>query len=292
MKKFFSILLIISLAQVGIAYAAGTNTSDPTSRDYIFGLSNASEVNLNQVLFLLAGKDGEPGLPGKDGRDGIDGIDGINGKDGIDGVNGIDGKDGINGIDGINGKDGRDGRDGRDGKDGKDGINGTNGTNGTNGIDGKSGTSAEDLSYVIGTGNVYSCTDNATIKFVSKFIADETSSDFVFDKIIIGEIDTACLVNPTVFSVFFNITSNATVQQAGFTLSVGRGIGNYVPGDIIKCSHPIDSAPDLEILSTDANTLCKIYEDGGYDGATSFTLRDIYTSDFTRYIGFEIYNGS
>jgi hypothetical protein len=104
---------VFSLLQVGFAYAADTTTANLENRDYIFGISKQSEVNLNQVLFLLAGKDGAPGAAGRDGIDGINGLDGINGKDG---QNGIDGR---NGVDGINGK---------------DGINGINGTNGTNGF--------------------------------------------------------------------------------------------------------------------------------------------------------------
>ena len=94
MKKFFSVLLVFSLLQVGLAYAADTGTATLENRDYIFGLSKQSEVNLNQVLFLLAGKDGTPGAAGKDG---IPGIDGLDGKDGKDGVDGKDGKDGVNG---------------------------------------------------------------------------------------------------------------------------------------------------------------------------------------------------
>ena len=55
MKKFLSILIAISLVQVGISYAADPAT-DLENRDYIFGTSKNSDVNLNQVLFLLAGK--------------------------------------------------------------------------------------------------------------------------------------------------------------------------------------------------------------------------------------------
>ena len=52
MKKFLSILIAISLVQVGISYAADPAT-DLENRDYIFGTSKNSDVNLNQVLFLL-----------------------------------------------------------------------------------------------------------------------------------------------------------------------------------------------------------------------------------------------
>ena len=85
MKKFFIVLLLLSLTQVEFAHAAETDPSKIQDKDYIFGVSKSSEVNLNQVLYLLAGKDG---LPGKDGRDGVDGKDGKDGKDGVQGEKG------------------------------------------------------------------------------------------------------------------------------------------------------------------------------------------------------------
>ena len=132
MKKFFTILLVFSLLQVGFAYAVDTSTANLEDRDYIFGISKQSEVNLNQVLFLLAGKDGEPGAAGRDGIDGINGLDGKDGKDGDDGISVVNAKvdfDDTLVISLSNGKEinvgevkGEKGDSGRDGNTGSNGI--------------------------------------------------------------------------------------------------------------------------------------------------------------------------
>ena len=171
MKKFFTILLVFSLLQVGFAYAVDTSTANLEDRDYIFGISKQSEVNLNQVLFLLAGKDGEPGAAGRDG------IDGINGKDGINGINGT------NGINGINGKDGKDGKDGRDGA-------------------GATGTTTESYTaYSNGLLNILACTESATVTLRPKY----TGEDFVFENASFKDVATRCGDGTKDVTLYFKI---------------------------------------------------------------------------------------
>ena len=278
MRKLFTILLALSLAQVGVGYAADTGTATLTNRDYIFGISKASQVNLNQVLFLLAGKDGTPGAPGKDG---INGLDGLNGKDGLNGINGIDGVNGTNGINGNNGK------------DGINGINGTNGTNGKDGKDGKDALSTLDSTLaapVLGSITTVSCTKDAKIQLKALF----TSADFVMNEILFSTLANECGSGNGKISIYFR------TMDAPFTLhyqATAPAVANYLNGETLKCTLigniPLSATwgvvpnPQFTIISsqlTCSNVTRPL--------VTPFTLNDIYTSDFTYRIGFEIYNGS
>ena len=273
MKKFFTILLVFSLLQVGFAYAADTTTATLENRDYIFGLSKQSEVNLNQVLFLLAGKDGEPGAAG---RDGIDGINGLDGKDGKDGINGI------NGVDGINGKDGRDGRDGRDG------TNGTNGTNGRNGTNGTGGTGAPFWAdYRNGREPLAGCTESATVTMRPSF----NGTDFTFKRIELSEVNDDCAVGTKRLVLYFSI-GDGRFANGTFSL-VGNTPSTYTAkGQVISCDYLItdlnpqaDTPGRIKFTTSEGTRKCT-----NPDIANSaFELTNIYTADTTNVLGLEIY---
>jgi hypothetical protein len=277
MKKFFTILLVFSLLQVGFAYAADTTTATLENRDYIFGLSKQSEVNLNQVLFLLAGKDGTPGAAG---RDGIDGINGLDGKDGKDGINGI------NGVDGINGKDGRDGRDGRDGANGTNGTNGTNGRNGTNGSGGSGAPFWAD--YRNGREPLTGCTESATVTMRPKF----TGTDFVFSKVEFSEVNEDCSSGTKRLVLYFSI-GDGRFSNDSYSL-VGATNDTYnATGQVISCDYRISE------LNPQSDTPGRIrFETQGAKCSNSapafstkplFELTSIFTADTTNVLGLEIY---
>ena len=282
MKKFFSVLLVFSLLQVGLAYAADTGTATLENRDYIFGLSKQSEVNLNQVLFLLAGKDGTPGAAGKDGIPGIDGLDGKDGKDGVDGKNGLDGRNGIDGINGVNGINGINGAAGAQGAAGAAGAAGPAGPAGAAGRDGRDGVGGSDTStstYGAGAARVSSCTDSATVSLRASY----TGEDFVFNQVKISDVNTACgtgIIRDIAF--YFKIGTSALHNSSS---------PKYTNGDVLKCvstiprSNTWGTTPQFTITNADA--VCTNFT---VPGRGNFTLNDIYTADFTNRIGFEIYD--
>jgi Collagen triple helix repeat (20 copies) len=253
MKKFLSILIVISLVQVGISYAADPAT-DLEDRDYIFGTSKNSDVNLNQVLFLLAGKDGTPGVDGIAGRDGIDGINGING---------IDGKDGKDGKDGTPGSPGSPGAPGAPGKDGKDGTDGVTG----------------DLTYGAAAVTAAGCTRTATVALKAQF----NGEDFVFNQVSFSDVDEACGTGTKVLALYVKIIATS----ADLHNKTGT---KYIANDVLKCTYTIPLAntwsTGRKILIENNNFTC---ENTTNANRGAFTLNNIYTADFTNRIGFEIY---
>ena len=285
MKKFFSILLVFSLLQVGFAYAADTTTATLEDRDYIFGVSNQSEVNLNQVLFLLAGKDGEPGAAGRDGIDGINGLDGINGKDGQNGVDGKDGRDGKDGINGINGK------------DGINGINGTNGTNGTNGKDGKDGK--DGINGTGGTGAPFwadyrngrqpltGCTESATVTMRPSF----NGTDFTFKRIDFKEVNSACADGNKRLVLYFSI-GDGRLTNGTYALVKPTATTYTAKNQVVTCEYVIselspvvDTPGRIKFSTSEGLKKCTNSDIAG----SAFELTDIYTADTTNILGLEIY---
>ena len=279
MKKFFTILLVFSLLQVGFAYAVDTSTANLEDRDYIFGISKQSEVNLNQVLFLLAGKDGEPGAAG---RDGIDGINGLDGKDGKDGQNGVDGRDGRDGVDGVNGKDGingingTNGRDGRDGRDGKDGINGTGGTGAPFWAD-----------YRNGRQPITGCTESATVSMRPSF----NGVDFTFKRVDFKEVRDDCQVGDKRLVLYFSI-GDGRFTNGAYSL-VGPTASTYTTkNQVVMCEYIISELSPLP----DTPGRIKFSTSEGLGKCTNsaitgsaFELTNIYTADTTNVLGLEIY---
>ena len=270
MKKFFSILLAFSLLQVGFAYAADTTTATLENRDYIFGLSRQSEVNLNQVLFLLAGKDGEPGAAGRDGIDGLNGLDGINGKDGINGINGVDG---INGRDGLNGRDGATGATGATGAAGRDGRDGRDASGGV------LASSESFTAYSNGKFNILACTESATVTLRPKY----TGEDFVFENARFKDVSDRCGSGTKDVTLYFKVRTG--------TLNSPASPAKYVNNDIIKCVYQIPvlsgvgNPPVIEFTASNTDTTCSTFN----NPSATFRFNDIYTADFTNRVGFEIY---
>jgi hypothetical protein len=81
MKKFAIVLLVLSLARVGVAYA---DTTTATS-EAVTG-STTRLLNANQELVYVKGENGRDGAPGRDGADGANGRDGATGPAGAAGA--------------------------------------------------------------------------------------------------------------------------------------------------------------------------------------------------------------
>ncbi len=86
MKKFAIVLLVLSLARVGVAYAE----TDTATGEAVAGTPTRL-LSANQELVYVKGEDGQDGQDGADGQNGRDGTNGVNG------VNGLNGQDGAAG---------------------------------------------------------------------------------------------------------------------------------------------------------------------------------------------------
>jgi hypothetical protein len=101
LKRFFAALVIFSLSGIGITYAAGEDSN--AVQNFFLGGTDIGNPNLNQVLALLVGPQGEPGPAGVAGADGFVGMNGQDGRDGLDGAPGAVGPQGPAGANGANG---------------------------------------------------------------------------------------------------------------------------------------------------------------------------------------------
>lgn len=77
--------------------------------NFFLGSPSITESNLNQVLGLLVGADGQPGPAGVSGANGINGLNGLPGLPGAPGAQGIQGVKGDPGAPGAPGAPGKDG---------------------------------------------------------------------------------------------------------------------------------------------------------------------------------------
>jgi hypothetical protein len=101
LKRFFAALAIFSLSGIGITYAAGEDSN--AVQNFFLGGTDLGDPNLNQVLALLVGPQGEPGPAGVAGADGFVGMNGQDGRDGLDGAPGAVGPQGPAGANGATG---------------------------------------------------------------------------------------------------------------------------------------------------------------------------------------------
>ena len=57
MKRFMTLLLVLSIFKMGTAFAATPTTENDTAR-IVFGIGKTSKTGLNPVLTIIRGKDG------------------------------------------------------------------------------------------------------------------------------------------------------------------------------------------------------------------------------------------
>jgi hypothetical protein len=274
MKKFVFILILLSMGNVAVAYAAETT---PASRTFIFGDTAQGADTLNQVLVLLTGKDGTPGAAGVAGARGLNGLDGIQGIPGIAGAPGVAGRDGAQGAQGIQGTQGLVGAPGPAGPSGPAGAAGAVGAVGPAGAAGSGGGGS--LSFGNGQVTVGACSDSATVGLRALY----TGEDFVFDTITFSDLRSDCAGKPLM--LYFKI------KPAPWT---PRLDGNYTNSDLIKCTFSSIPAaggaariPQFTVPApapTATTTSCmNVTQNSG-----PFPLNQIRTTDYLDKIGFEI----
>ncbi|CAB4827954.1 unannotated protein [freshwater metagenome] len=116
MKKLIFFIAFLVFTRIGVSM--GVSATPVGIGNFFLGEPSITQSNLNQVLGLLVGPDGQPGVAGVSGANGLNGLNGIPGIPGINGANGAPGAQGIQGIQGVAGTPGSPGAPGTPGKNG------------------------------------------------------------------------------------------------------------------------------------------------------------------------------
>jgi len=101
MKKLIFFIAFLVFTRIGVSM--GVSATPVGIGNFFLGEPAITQSNLNQVLGLLVGPDGQPGAAGVSGANGLNGLNGLNGIPGINGANGAPGAQGIQGIQGVAG---------------------------------------------------------------------------------------------------------------------------------------------------------------------------------------------
>jgi hypothetical protein len=125
MKKLIFFMTFLIFTRIGMSF--GISAAPIGIGNFFLGAPSITESNLNQVLGLLVGSDGQPG---QSGVSGANGLNGINGLPGVSGTQGLPGTQGVKGDPGAPGTSGAPGVAGVAGVAGKDGGIGSVGLGG------------------------------------------------------------------------------------------------------------------------------------------------------------------
>jgi hypothetical protein len=196
MKRLLSLLLVLSLFRVGIAYAETPSLPADNSR-IVFGLGKATKTGINPVLTIIRGRDGARGLRGVQGVPGLPGIPGTPGPRGEQGLKGDPGNPGAPGA------------------QGPQGVPGVPGPQGEPGV----GGDGTDTSFGTGTFTAGACDTEIGADFDAHFSAGR----FTLNQIILTGVSSLCANVVTTIHFTMKATSAA-------------GLGPYVSGDEVSCT--------------------------------------------------------
>ena len=160
--------------------------------NFFLGAPSITESNLNQVLGLLVGADGQPGPAGVSGANGINGINGLPGVPGSSGSQGLPGAQGVKGEPGLPGTPGAPGVAGAPGKDGGVGSVGLGG----------------------GEVSIGTCDASVNIAAAQEF----TGSGFKLSTVTVSNIDAASCAG---FRATIYLTKKSTEQTYSCTQVIG-----------------------------------------------------------------------
>jgi hypothetical protein len=119
MKKLIFFMTFLIFTRIGMGL--GISAAPIGIGNFFLGAPSITESNLNQVLGLLVGADGQPGPAGVSGANGLNGINGL---PGVPGAQGLPGAQGVKGDPGAPGVAGAPGVPGKDGGVGSVGLGG------------------------------------------------------------------------------------------------------------------------------------------------------------------------
>jgi hypothetical protein len=247
MKRFITLLLVLSLFKIGSAYAATPANTNDNSR-IIFGTTKAKTANVNQVLALLVGPQGRIGPVGLTGPRGFQGI---NGQDGLPGAPGPAGATGPSG---------------------PAGPAGATGATGATGPAGPAGTGGGGGGFGQGAVLVDSCDDSISMNFTSHFSA----GTFALNSITIGDLAAACSGK----TINISFTMNAASSGSFGPYSVGdtvRCTGAYTFTVPLGQTSAQITISNTQIACTNMTTSVSFGSD----------LRKIGARDFASVVGVE-----
>jgi hypothetical protein len=211
MKKLIFFIAFLVFTRIGVSM--GVSATPVGIGNFFLGEPSITQSNLNQVLGLLVGPDGQPGVAG------VSGANGLNGLNGIPGINGVNGAQGIQGIQGIQG------------------VAGTPGAPGTPGKNGGIGNVG------IGSGEVTigSCDENVNIGATQVFKGDH----FELDKVSVSNIGAGCEGQRV--TLHLQKTTGGTVTCIAPLLGLS-GEANQITIPVSTC--PGGSNFDMKVLDT------------------------------------------
>ena len=221
MKRIAIFVLFLALTRVGVAM--GASGAPIGIGNFFLGPPTITDSNLNQVLGLLVGPEGQPGAAG---------IAGANGIPGINGVNGVAGPQGLPGAQGVQGP---------AGAPGAPGAPGTPGTGGTLNAFGLGG----------GQVALKACDKEVNISANQKF----SGTRFDLDTITVSNIDKACDGQKVV--IHFSYTTDPTDpgKKKIWPITCDQLFDSTINGTSIsfdsgKCSKWLPTNIDMNLLDT------------------------------------------
>ena len=200
MKRIAIFVLFLALTRVGVAM--GASGAPIGIGNFFLGPPTITDSNLNQVLGLLVGPEGQPGAAGIAGANGLPGLPGFNG------VNGAAGPQGLPGIQGVQGPAGAPGAPGAPGTGG--------------------GTNA----FGLGGGQVAlnACDDSVNISASQTF----TTTTFDLKSITVSNIGNTCNGQKVIIHFSYTIagtkTSVSCDQDFDFTRGTSVTFDSTTPG--------------------------------------------------------------
>jgi hypothetical protein len=200
MKRIAIFVLFLALTRVGVAM--GASGAPVGIGNFFLGPPTITDSNLNQVLGLLVGPEGQPGAAGIAGANGLPGLPGFNG------VNGAAGPQGLPGVQGVQGP------------------------AGAPGAAGAPGTGGGANAFGVGGGQVAlnACDDSVNIS------ASQTFATTTFDlkSITVSNIGNACNGQKVIIHFSYTIAGSKTPvscdQNFDFTKGTSVTFDSTTPG--------------------------------------------------------------
>jgi hypothetical protein len=171
MKKAAFFIAFLAFTRIG--FSLGFSEAPVGIGNFFLGQPAIQNSNLNQVLGLLVGPNGQPGVSGFSGANGRNGLDGLDGQPGAPGAPGAPGQPGQPGVAGAQGAPGPAGEAGAPGPAGASGPAGQPG-----------GTTGGSVNAGFGTIAIGTCDDSVEVDVKQKF----TGGLFKLDQVSVSGI--------------------------------------------------------------------------------------------------------
>ena len=178
MKKAAFFIAFLAFTRIG--FSLGFSEAPVGIGNFFLGQPAIQDSNLNQVLGLLVGPNGQPGVSGFSGANGRDGLNGLDGQPGAPGAPGAPGQPGQPGVAGAQGA---------PGQPGQPGIAGPAGPSGPAGQPGS--TTGGSVNAGFGTIAIGTCDDSVEVDVKQKFTGGLFKLDQVNVSGIVGVVGTS-----------------------------------------------------------------------------------------------------